>query len=98
MRDEILFSLLLEHYPVLDIEDFKTFLKQFRDHLNSLQPHQCNGGIVLDVAKRPEGPVQPASMGVRDYWTRIPCTAFTNPRPQKFPWWKCWPKEVTGTL
>ncbi|GFS79556.1 hypothetical protein NPIL_703521 [Nephila pilipes] len=38
MRDEILFPLLLERYPDQDIEEFKTFLNQFRDHLNSLQP------------------------------------------------------------
>ncbi|GFS76676.1 hypothetical protein NPIL_340661 [Nephila pilipes] len=38
MRDEILFSLLLEHYPDPDLEEFKTFLTQFHDHLNSLQP------------------------------------------------------------
>ncbi|GFT31778.1 hypothetical protein NPIL_657691 [Nephila pilipes] len=45
-----------------DIEEFKTFLNQFRDHLNSLQPphhHQCIGGLILDVARRP-GPVQSA--------------------------------------
>ncbi|GFU06912.1 hypothetical protein NPIL_304381 [Nephila pilipes] len=62
MRDEIHFALLLERYLYSDIEEFKTFLNQFRDHLNSLQPPLTNGSLNsfwTIRSRRSEGPVQP---------------------------------------
>ncbi|GFT25467.1 hypothetical protein NPIL_559091 [Nephila pilipes] len=49
---------------------------------NPPTPHPCIGGFVLDIERRLEGPVQPA-LPRRDDWTRIPSTAFTNPRSPK---------------